>query len=227
MMEITKRKFVTPGEVIATGPLRTENNVYRDGDKIISTCVGISEIFENSVRVMALSGIYMPRIDDAVIGKVQSTSLMFWELDINSCYVGILRADEVFGRDYSASSNDMSSKLRKGDLVLARIANFDRSRDPLLTIKSRGLGKIESGELIKISPMTIPRLIGRQGATIQTIESNTNARIKIGQNGWVVVSCEDSFGLLKAIKVIKMIDSQSHVPDLMEKVKSLLESKGE
>lgn len=226
-MEITKRKFVTPGEVIATGPLRTERNVYRDGDKIIATCVGISEIFENSVRVMALSGIYMPRIDDVVIGKVQSTSLMSWELDINSCYVGVLRADEVFGRDYSASSNDLKSKLRKGDLVLARISNFDRSRDPLLTIKSRGLGKIESGELIKISSMSIPRLIGRQGSTIQTIESNTNARIKIGQNGRVVVSCEDSFGLLKAIKVIKMVDSQSHVPDLMERVKSLLESESE
>ncbi|MFQ6025651.1 MAG: exosome complex RNA-binding protein Rrp4 [Nitrosopumilaceae archaeon] len=226
-MENVKRKFVIPGDIITTGPLRTEQNVYRDDDKIIATSVGISEIFDNSVRVLAFSGIYMPRIDDVVIGKVVSQYLMSWELDINSCYVGVLRADEVFGRDFSPSSDDLKSKLSKGELVLAKIANFDRSRDPLLTVRSRELGKLESGELIKIAPMTIPRLIGKQGSMIKTIESATNARVKIGQNGLVVVSCEDPVGLSKTIKVIEMIDSNSHVPDLMERVKSFLESNEE
>lgn len=227
MMENVKRKFVVPGDIITTGPLRTDENVIRDGDRIIATSVGISEIFDNGVRVLAFSGIYLPRIDDVVIGKVVSQYLMSWELDINSCYVGVLRADEVFGRDFSPSSDDLKSKLSKGELVLAKIANFDRSRDPLLTVRSRELGKLESGELIKIAPMTIPRLIGKQGSMIKTIESATNARVKIGQNGLVVVSCEDPVGLSKTIKVIEMIDSNSHVSDLMERIKSFLESNEE
>jgi len=227
MMENVKRKFVIPGDLITTGPLRTEHNVFRDGDRIISTTVGISEIFDNNVRVQSFSGFYMPRSDDIVIGKVISRSMMSWELDINSCYVGVLRADEVFGRDYSASSDDMKSKLSNGDLVRVKILNFDRSRDPLLGLKSRGLGKIESGELVKISPTAVPRLIGKQGSMIQIIESATNARVQIGQNGWVVISCDDPVGLLKVKKAIAMIDSQSHVKDLMERVKSLLEFEDE
>ena len=38
---------------------------------------------------------------------------------------------------------------------------------------------------------------------IQAIEMATNAAITIGQNGWVVVSCESSEGLLKAKKAIQ------------------------
>jgi len=229
MMENVKRKFVIPGDLITTGPLRIEHNVFRDGDRIISTTVGISEIFDNNVRVQSqsFSGFYMPRSDDIVIGKVISRSMMSWELDINSCYVGVLRADEVFGRDYSASSDDMKSKLSNGDLVRVKILNFDRARDPLLGLKSRGLGKIESGELVKIAPTAVPRLIGKQGSMIQIIESATNANVKIGQNGLVVISCEDPVGLLKAKKAIAMIDSQTHDPDLMERVKSLLEFEDE
>jgi len=39
-----KRRYVIPGDVIATGPLRPEQNVYQDGDRIISSSIGISEI---------------------------------------------------------------------------------------------------------------------------------------------------------------------------------------
>ena len=85
-------------------------------------------------------------------------------------------------------------------MVVARIANFDRSRDPLLTISDRELGKIESGELVKISPSKVPRLIGKRGSMIQSIEMASGAVITIGQNGWVVVSCENRDGIIKGHK---------------------------
>ncbi len=112
-------------------------------------------------------------------------------------------------------------------MVVARIANSDRSRDPLLTISDRELGKIESGELVKISPSKIPRLIGKRGTMIQTIEMATGAIITIGQNGWIVVSCENSDGLLKATKAIQMVEEQAHIANLTDRVKSMLESNGE
>jgi len=226
-MENAKRKYVVPGDVITTGPFRPDQNVILDDQRIISTAVGISEIYDNTVRVIPLTGMYFPKIDDLVIGKVISHSSLSWELDINSCYVGFLPAQDVFGRNFDPHKNQLTSKLGKGDLVAARIANFDRSRDPLVTISDRDLGKIDSGELVEISASKVPRLIGKRGSMIQTIEMATGAIITIGQNGWVVVSCENSNGLLKAINAIRMVEEQAHVAELTDKVKSMLESNSE
>ncbi len=222
-----KRRYVIPGDVITTGPYRPEQNVILQGDKIMSTVIGISEIYDDSVKVIPLTGIYVPKNNDLVIGKIVSHSSLSWAVDINSLYPGMLPASDVFGRNFQASTDDMNSKLKKGDLIVARIGNFDRSRDPLITLGDRELGKIESGELVRISPSKIPRLIGKQGTMIQIIETATNATITIGQNGWVVVSCETPDGLSKAIKAIKMVEKQAHIANLTDRIKSMLESKSE
>jgi len=222
-----KRKYVIPGDVVTTGPFRPEQNVILEGNKIISTTIGISEIYDDSVKVIPLTGKYIPKINDLVIGKVISHTSLSWELDINSCYVGFLPAQDVFGRDFSAHADELATKLKSGDLVAARIANFDRTRDPLVTIADRDLGKIDSGDLVKISPSKVPRLIGKRGTMIQAIEMATDAAITIGQNGWVVVSCESPEGLLKAKKAIEMVNEKAHVANLTDQVKEMLESKGE
>ncbi|HXV50923.1 MAG TPA: exosome complex RNA-binding protein Rrp4 [Nitrosopumilaceae archaeon] len=224
-MQDDKKRYVIPGDVITTGPYRPDQNVTLDGNRIIATVIGISEISDDSVRVIPLTGMYIPKSSDLVIGKVVSHTSLSWEVDINSCYVGILPAADVFGRDFSAHADELTSKLDKGDLIAARIVNFDRTRDPLITIADRELGKIESGTLIKISPSKVPRLIGKRGSMIQTIEMATHAVITIGQNGLIVVSCDDSNGLLKAIKAIRMIEEQAHMANLTDKIKEMLESR--
>ena len=220
-----KRKYVIPGDVVTTGPFRPEQNTVLEGNKIISTTIGISEIYDDSVRVIPLTGKYIPKINDLVIGKVNSHTSLSWELDINSCYVGFLPAQDVFGRDFSAHADELATKLRTGDLVAARIANFDRTRDPLVSISDRDLGKIDSGVLMEISPSKVPRLIGKKGSMIQMIEEATDAAVTIGQNGWVVVSCESPEGLLKAKKAIQMVNEQAHVANLTDQVKEMLEIK--
>lgn len=217
-----KRKRVIPGDVITTGSYRAEQNTVMDGRLIISTVVGVSEIVDNSVRVMPLTGKYMPRIDDMVVGKVTSHTSLAWELDINSCYLGFLPASDVFGRDFSARSDELTSRLKRGDLVATRIANSDRSRDPLLTITDRDLGKIDSGELVEISASKVPRLIGKRGNMIQMIEAKTDSLITVGQNGWVVVACDNPDGLLKAKKAVNMVDKMAHIPHLTDRVRSML-----
>jgi exosome complex component RRP4 len=222
-----KRKYVIPGDVVTTGPFRPEQNTVLEGNKIISTTIGISEIYDDSVRVIPLTGKYIPKINDLVIGKVNSHTSLSWELDINSCYVGFLPAQDVFGRDFSAHADELATKLRTGDLVAARIANFDRTRDPLVSISDRDLGKIDSGVLMEISPSKVPRLIGKKGSMIQMIEEATDAAVTIGQNGWVVVSCESPEGLLKDKKAIQMVNEQAHVANLTDQVKEMLDKKGE
>ena len=218
------KRYVIPGDIITTGPYRPEQNVILDGNKMIATCIGLSDITDGAVRVIPLTGRYIPKGDDLVVGKVISHSAMSWEVDINSCYLGILPASDVFGRDFSSHANDLTEKLSNGDLIAARIVNFDRTRDPLITISGRELGKIDSGELIKISTSKVPRLIGKRGSMIQMIEEATNANITIGQNGIIIASCENPDGLSKAIRAINMFEEDSHRINLTDMVKKMLES---
>jgi len=222
---MSQDQFVLPGDVIVTGDYQPEQNVILEGDRLMSTAIGFSEIKDDLVTVTPLTGLYTPKTDDLVVGKIVSHNALSWEVNINSYYPGILTASDIFGKDYSPSRDDLSLKLNTGDIVLARIANVN-SRDPLITITGENLGKIDSGELVKISPAKIPRLIGKHGSMIQTIEGSTNATITVGQNGLIVVSCDETNGLLKALAAIRMVDEQAHLVNLTDKVKKMLESNG-
>ena len=223
---MSQNQFVIPGDVIITGSYTPEQNVILDGDKIMSTAIGFYEIEDNRVNVIPLTGLYTPKIDDLIIGKVMSHSALSWDVNINSYYTGMLPASDIFGRDYLPSKDDLSLKLCVGDIISTRIINAGGSRGPLLSISGQNLGKIDSGELVKISPTKIPRLIGKHGSMIQTIESSTNATITIGQNGLIVVSSDETNGLLKALTAIRMVDEQAHLVDLTDKVKKMLETNG-
>ena len=216
---MSENQFVLPGDVIVTGDYRPEQNVVLEGNKLMSTAIGFSEIKDDLVTVTPLTGLYTPKTDDLVIGKIVSHNALSWEVDINSYYSGILTASDIFGKDYSPSRDDLSLKLKTGDIILARIANVN-SRDPLITIIGENLGKIDSGELIKISPTKIPRLTG---SVIQTIEASTNATITVGQNGLIILKCDNSTGLKKSIASIKMIGMAQHDANLEEKIQKFLD----
>jgi len=179
---MSQDQFVLPGDIIVTGDYQPEQNVILEGDRLMSTAIGFSEIKDDLVTVTPLTGLYTPKTDDLVVGKIVSHNALSWEVNINSYYPGILTAFDIFGKDYSASRDDLSLKLNTGDIILARIANVN-SRDPLITITGENLGKIDSGELVKISPAKIPRLTEKNGSMIETIEGSTNATITVGQNG--------------------------------------------
>ena len=216
---MSENQFVLPGDVIVTGDYRPEQNVILEGNKLMSTAIGFSEIKDDLVTVTPLTGLYTPKTDDLVIGKIVSHNALSWQVDINSYYSGILTASDIFGKDYSPSRDDLSLKLKTGDIILARIANVN-SRDPLITITGENLGKIDSGELIKISPTKIPRLTG---SVIQTIEASTNATITVGQNGLIILKCDNSTGLKKSIASIKMIGMAQHDANLEEKIQKFLD----
>jgi exosome complex component RRP4 len=221
-MSQDQKNFVFPGDVIVTGHYRPEQNVILEDGKLIATAIGFSEMNDDKVKVIPLTGLYIPQIDDLVIGTIVSHNALSWEVNINSFYPGILLATDVFGRDYSPSKDDLSAKLNVGDIVAARVANTG-SRDPLITINGQNLGKIDSGELVRISPAKVPRLIGKQGSIIQTIEAATNTSITIGQNGLIVFACDNSTSLKKSIACIKMVDLLLDDSNLEKKIQNMLD----
>ena len=216
---MSENQFVLPGDVIVTGDYRPEQNVILEGNRLMSTAIGFSDIKDDLVTVTPLAGLYTPKTDDLVIGKIVSHNALSWQVDINSYYSGILTASDIFGKDYSPSRDDLSLKLQTGDVILARIVNMG-SRDPLITINGENLGKIDSGELIKISPTKISRFTE---SILQTIQASTNAIITIGQNGLIILKCEDSTDLKKVNASIKMIVRAQHDVNIEEKIQKFLD----
>nr|WP_230207475.1 exosome complex RNA-binding protein Rrp4 [Candidatus Nitrosocosmicus sp. SS] len=221
-MQEIKRRYVIPGDKIIEGNYKPLMNVVKSGNYLISTRVGIAEAGKDGVKVIPLSGVYIPRVNDLVIGKVIDRSSLSWDVDINACFLAHLPAQDVFGRDFSPAKDDMGRQLGIGDLIIARIVSFDRTRDPMLTVQDKDLGKIPYGEFIKISPTRVPRLIGKRGSMIQTIEQATQTRVIIGQNGIVVVTGRDPEGLSLAAKAIRLVEEESHTTNLTQRVKTLL-----
>jgi len=86
----SKKRYVLPGDFITTAPLRLQDNVVLEGKRIISTTIGLSDISDDSARVLSLTGVYLPKIDDLVIGTIQYIFGNSWFADINSCYQGML-----------------------------------------------------------------------------------------------------------------------------------------
>ncbi|MDA4116304.1 MAG: exosome complex RNA-binding protein Rrp4 [Thaumarchaeota archaeon] len=220
MVEVT-RKQVIPGDVIVTGDYRPGMYVQRRGSDMVALRVGLAEIVRNDVKVIPLSGAYIPRAEDMVVGKVVNVTGYGWEADINSCFVGYLPGQFVFGRDFSPSTHDLTTRFTVGDLMLAKIEAFDRTRDPQLSIRGPGLGKIPQGEIVKMTPMKIPRLIGRKGYMINMIAEFSACEIKVGQNGVVVVD-GPAEGVRKAVQAIELIEQEAHTADLTTKVQQLL-----
>src|SRR6187551_1560919 len=221
-MQEIKRRYVIPGDKIIEGNYKPLMNVIKSGNYLVSTRVGIAEAGRDGIKVIPLSGVYIPRVNDIVIGKIIDRSSLSWDVDINSCFSAHLPAQDVFGRDFSPARDDMNRQLATGDLITARIIAFDRTRDPMLTIQDKDLGKIPRGELLKISATRVPRLIGKRGSMIQTIEQATQTRVLIGQNGIVVVMGRNPEGIKLAMRAIRMVEEEAHTANLTQRVKVLL-----
>lgn len=216
-MPMIERKQVIPGDVIAVGNHRYGSYVEKRGDEYIALRVGLAEVGRDGIKLNPLSGPYMPRADDQVIGKVVDINGFGWVVDINSAFDGFLPASFVFGREFSPATHDLSSKFAVGDMIGCRIESFERSRDPQLSIRGQGYGKIESGEILRVSPTKVPRLIGRRGAMINLISEKTGCDVQVGQNGVVVINGPPE-GIVKTVGAIKMIEEEAHAADLMAKV---------
>jgi exosome complex component RRP4 len=195
--------------------------VERRGNELIALRVGLAEVIRSDVKVIPLSGSYVPRVEDQVVGKVVNTTGYGWEIDINSWFLGYLPAQFVFGRDFSPATHDLNSRFSIGDLLLAKIEAFDRSRDPQLSIRGPGFGKIPRGELVRISPTKVPRLIGKKGYMIKMIGNLTHCDIRVGQNGLVVLAGPPE-GVLRAVKAVELIEQEAHLADLSQRVEALL-----
>ena len=112
---------VIPGDLLAEGmDFIPSKNCYREGEKIFSSKVGILEVNNRVIKIIPLSGRYIPNKDDIVIGVVEDIGHNFWLVDIGAPNIGIMPVSEAV-REYVDHSADISRYFDVSDKVIARV----------------------------------------------------------------------------------------------------------
>jgi exosome complex component RRP4 len=162
---------------------------------------------------------------DIVIGSVTEVGFNGWTVDIKAPYTAMLRASDVLSRPFKPQNDELSAVLNAGDLIVAKIASYDRAHDPQLTVGEPGLGKITRGQLLRVTPTKIPRIIGRKGSMISMIKQETNCQIILGLNGVILVTGKTPEEEQVAIDAIRKIEEESHTSGLTDRITQLLKEK--
>ncbi|MHC1590170.1 MAG: exosome complex RNA-binding protein Rrp4 [Candidatus Hecatellaceae archaeon] len=222
---VERRQLVAPGDLLAEGEYLAGDNAYKDDGRIYAQRLGLADVRGKRVSVVALKGPYMPRVGDLVIGRIVDTTLGGWIVDINSPYTANLSVSDVMGKSFSPEMVSLTKILAIGDIIIAKISAFDRTRDPALTIKERGLGKVEGGVVIDLTPTKVPRLIGKKGSMINMIKQLTGCEVIAGQNGKVLIKGRNLKMVELAIHSVRMVEEQAHTSGLTDRIRKFIEEK--
>lgn len=229
VLPTVKRSIVLPGDTI-----RVQSNdivdyhgcLYREGDLGIVTVVSILDLEESEdklrYRLIPLKSKYIPKEGDIVIGIIRDVTISSWIVDINAPYYAILNAADYLGRPFNPATENIRKYLDVGDVILAKISQFDRTRNPILTTQDKDLGKVVEGSLIEIDPSKVARVIGKKRSMITMLEELTQCKIIVGNNGRIILRCSDPEHEYIAILAIKKIERESHTFGLTERIRSFV-----
>ena len=216
-----KKQLVTPGELLAEGDYQPGENTYMEENKIYAQRIGLVDAENKRVNVVALKAFYVPKVGDIVIGTVIEVGFNGWTIDIKAPYTAMLRASDVLSRPFKPQNDELSQVLNAGDLIVAKIASYDRAHDPQLTVGEPGLGKITRGQIMRVTPTKVPRVIGRKGSMISNIKQETGCQIILGVNGVILVTGKNTAEEL-AMMAIRKIEEESHTSGLTDRITQLL-----
>ena len=220
MTEENTRQIVIPGEVIAKGDqfLPGEGTEKR-GEEIVAIKFGLAEEVKNLVKVIPLSGNYQPRRGNVVVGKVENVTFNGWILDIGTAETAFLSLMEV---PRYVNKDELDEVMTIGDMAVVKIWGINK-RGIDLSIKSRGLGRIDQGIIVKVNPNKVPRIIGKEGSMIKLIKDETNCDITVGQNGLIWINGDKIENELFAKKAVLFVCEKSFIHGLTDEVKKWLE----
>ena len=220
-----EKDLVVPGDILAEGmDYLPSGGCIRDNDKIVANHLGLVTLENNRfVKVIPLTGKYIPKIGDTVIGQVVDMSFSGWYLNINGPYEAALMVKDV--AEFIDKDADLSQFYNFGDLIVAKINRVTRYSNINLTTKGPGLRKVTGGKVISITSTKVPRVIGKQGSMVQMLKEKTNCNIMVGQNGIVWIEGKNPNDELLATEAILKIEQESHIDGLTDKMKEFLESK--
>jgi exosome complex component RRP4 len=215
-----ERKIVVPGETIIQGDeFLPGDGTRREEKDIVAGRYGLADLTDRLVRVIPLSGVYAPRRGNVIIGSIVGVTFKGWLVDFGSHMNGFLNVAEV---PRYIGKGELRDFLDFGDVVCAKVFSTDGNNIDL-SIKLRGFGKVEGGQLIQVNANKVPRVIGKEGSMVNLIKEATGCDITVGQNGVIWVESQKIEDELAAKKIIEFICENSFVAGLTEKVENFIE----
>lgn len=220
---IVKEKEITvPGEILAEGMDHLPGaGTYREGEKIIAGRLGLMYLDGRTIKLIPLSGVYIPKRGDTIICKVIDVSFSGWRLDTNSPYSAMLSMKDGTS-EYIARGADLTQYYDLGDCVVCTITNVTSQKLVDVTMKGPGLRKLKGGRIIEVDSNKVPRIIGKQGSMVSMIKQEADCNITVGQNGLVWILGNPTNEIL-AVQAIRKIEQEAHLSGLTDKIKAFLE----
>ncbi|MFA5357612.1 MAG: KH domain-containing protein [archaeon] len=201
------KEVVVPGQLVSEDRKKIGSNVYIANGRIYSKVLGITDTEGDFANVVPLNGLYMPVQDDVVIGVVSRVVFAGYGIDVNS-----------FGSSFIPKSA-MREELRMGDLISAKVSYVNELREAELDFPRKLMG----GDVIEVTPVRVPRLIGKNASMLELLKNGTGANIIIGKNGRVWAR-DGNFELLK--ELVSFINENSYKSHLTSTVEEILKKKG-
>ncbi len=215
------RELVIPGDHIYEENLKSGVGTYRDKGGIYASQLGIKNTRAGYINVVALSGRYIPRPRDHIIGNIIDIGPSNWLVDINAPYPAPLHVNEV---PWRVDFGDTARYLRVGDTILAQVQNVDEIKRIQLTMADHDLRKLTGGQIVEISYSKVPRVIGKGGSMITLIKQYTNCRMFVGQNGRIWIS-GDINDIMVVMQVIEKIEAEAQILGLTDSIQAFLEER--
>lgn len=220
---IQEKQVVIPGDILAEGmDYLPGKGAFREGDHIISSRLGLMNISGRILHVIPLSGRYVPRRDDTVIGYIKDMSYSSWFVDVGYAYEASLSMKDATA-DFIERGSSLSDYFAIGEIILTKISNVTKEGNIDLTMKAPGLRKLHGGKILEITPSKIPRVVGKQGSMISLIKDKTGCNIFAGQNGRIWIRGPSLEAEKLATEAIQLINDKAHTSGLTERVGAFLE----
>lgn len=216
------KSIVVPGEEIAEGMDYLPGfGTYREKDKIIANRLGLLYMEGRAVKIIALSGQYIPKRGDTIIATVIDISFSGWRVDTHSAYSAMLSLKDATS-EFIVRGADLTKYFKVGDIMVCNITNVTSQKLVDVSTKGPGLRKLHGGRIIKVNTNKIPRIIGKQGSMVSMIKDATGCNISVGQNGLIWLEGLPEKELI-AVKAIKKIEKESTLSGLTDMIKAFLE----
>ena len=206
MFNVKDKDVVFPGQLLGEN-VRVDSNCFREGKQVYSSIRGIARIEGDRLRVLSLSGMYLPKFDDLVVGVVILSLHNRWIIDINAPYECELM-ESKFSR--------IPMHFDLGDFISAKVSKVNE----VFAADLMGARKLTGGEIIEVNPTRIPRLIGKKRSMLNMIKEKTNCQIVVGQNGLVWLNGDNTE---LVYKVIKKIENEAHTNGLTDRIAHMLD----
>ena len=219
---VENREIVVPGDVLARGMDYLPGfGTYRRDEDIIASRLGLVRVEGRALKITPLSGRYLPKKNDVVIGRIIDITVSGWRVDINSAYSGMLMVKEA-SSDYIQKGADLTQYHKLDEYIVCRITNVTSQKLVDLTLKGPGLKKLTSGRIIMVNPYKVPRVIGKGGSMVAMIKEATDCNIIVGQNGIIWLKGTPKEETI-AIRSIRKVEKEAHYEGLTYSIKDMLE----